>query len=108
MRKLLDQIRVIERIDQLVRLKCTGPPKELACKLEVSETTVYRILDAMKQFEAPIVYSMSKQSYVYENQVAFKFGFFSKELSLKEVKEIKAGMVLPEAFLQGCKNRLIF
>lgn len=91
MRKLSEQIRVIERIDQLIRLKCTGPPKQLAGRLEVSETTLYRILDGMKQFDAPIVYSISSQSYIYESQVSFKFGFFTKELSKKEARDVNAG-----------------
>lgn len=91
MRKLSEQIKVIERIDQLIRLKCTGTPKQLADRLEVSETTVYRILDAMKQFDAPIVYDISNQSYIYQTQVSFKFGFFTKELSFGEAREINAG-----------------
>lgn len=91
MKKLSEQIRILERIDQLIRLKCTGTPKQLADKLKVSETTVYRILDTMKQLDAPIAYNISRQSYIYEAPVSFKFGFYTKDISGEEARDIKAG-----------------
>lgn len=91
MRKLSEQIKMLERIDQLIRLKCTGTPKQLADKLEVSETTVYRILDTMKELDAPITYNIPRQSYIYEIPVSFKFGFYTKEISQEEARDIQAG-----------------
>ncbi|HYG40325.1 MAG TPA: hypothetical protein VD908_16970 [Cytophagales bacterium] len=91
MSKLSEQIKILERIDRLIRLKCTGTPKQLATKLEVSETTLYRILDTMRQLDAPIIYNISRQTYVYETQVTFKFGFYTKDISEGEAKDIQAG-----------------
>ena len=48
MRQLSKQIALLERMDQLVRLKATGRPKKLAERLQVSEATVFRIIDTMK------------------------------------------------------------
>jgi len=31
----------------------------------------------MRALNAPVVYDMAIQSFVYENEVGFKFGFFS-------------------------------
>ena len=74
--KLLESLERIERIDQMVRRKATGSPKTLAQKLDVSERSVHRLIDLMKNMGAPIFYSLSRQSYCYEESVEFKFGFY--------------------------------
>lgn len=104
MSKLSEQIKILERIDQLIRLKCTGTPKQLASKLAMSETTVYRILDTMKELDAPITYCIAKQSYIYERQVAFKFGFYSKELSGEEAEKIQGGGNFLGKYFAHCQN----
>lgn len=76
--KLLESLDRIDRIDQLVRLKATGTPKRLAQKLEISERSVHRLIDMMKNMGAPIYYSISRQCYCYEKDVEFRFGFYMK------------------------------
>ena len=74
--KLLKTIAKIERIDQLIRLKATGTPSQLAKRLSISERSVFNILNMMKELGAPIHYSGFRQSYYYEESVNFRFGFF--------------------------------
>lgn len=74
--KLLESLERIERIDQLVRLKATGTPKCLARRLEISERSIHRLIEMMKSMGAPIYYSISRQSYCYEKEVEFRFGFY--------------------------------
>ncbi len=76
---LIKQIALIQRIDRLVRLQATGTGEELAYKLGVSKTKLYRILNTMKQLDAPIEYDYSIQSFVYSESVGFRFGFFAKQ-----------------------------
>jgi len=64
--KFFEQMKRFERIDQLVRLKATGAPKELASKLNISERRMYDLINAMKEMGAPITYSHQRQSYYYE------------------------------------------
>lgn len=71
--KLLDQIRNLERIDQLIRLKATGTPTELAKKLKVSERTVYYFLNTLRDFGIDIIYCKHHQSYCYETRVFIIF-----------------------------------
>ncbi|MFV0238126.1 MAG: hypothetical protein ACK5HU_06320 [Flavobacteriales bacterium] len=94
------RVFLIERIDQLIKLKATGTPSNLAIKLKISEASLFRIINEMKELEAPISYCINTQSYVYENPVSFQFGFYTRELSLEEQREINAG--------QGFKNILNF
>ncbi|GLU45100.1 HTH domain-containing protein [Allomuricauda sp. NBRC 101325] len=91
MAKLMKQIEILERIDQLIRLKATGSPKQLADRLEVSEATVFRIIETMKEMKAPICYDLKRQSYLYTHQTQFKCGFYIEELKILEEKNLSGG-----------------
>lgn len=76
---LFERIRQIERVDHLIRRKSTGSPKEFASRLDLSERSVYNLLDQMKALGAPIYYCSSQRSYCYRDNVNFTFGFFTKD-----------------------------
>jgi len=80
MNSILKQIELMDRIDQLVRMKVTGTPESLATKLEISKAKLYRIIHIMKILKAPLVYNTSIQSFVYEDEVNFQFGFYNKRV----------------------------
>lgn len=65
----------IERIDQFIRLKATGTPKDLASKLNISESVLYETLATMKKHGAPIYYDRCLGSYCYEEPCMFEFRF---------------------------------
>ena len=77
--KLLESLSRIERIDQFVRLKATGTPTQLAQRLRLSERSIFNIIEMMKGMGAPIYYNKVRQSYCYQQDVEFKFGFYCKE-----------------------------
>jgi hypothetical protein len=80
----IDQIRRIERIDQLIRLKATGRPSEFARKLGISESQLYEILNVIKvELGGPILYSKSLQSYYYPRDIKFKCSFEENSESKK-------------------------
>ncbi|WP_281988969.1 hypothetical protein [Aquimarina aggregata] len=85
MQILIKQIEIIERIDQLIRLQATGTPETLAYRLAISKTKLYRILNIMKDLNAPILYDVAVQSFVYEEAVGFQFGFYEKEISTRKM-----------------------
>ena len=91
MRILIKQIELIERIDRLIRLNATGTPVELASRLKISRAQTYRMIEIMKELKAPITYDIGLQSFVYEESVGFKFGFFTKELNQSEIQSISGG-----------------
>lgn len=91
MAKLTRQIEILERIDQLIRLKATGRPKQLAKRLEVSEATVFRMIDTMKEMNAPICYDLTRQSYIYTETTRFKCGFYMEELDAKAERNLSGG-----------------
>ncbi len=77
--KLFETLQMIERVDQLIRLKATGTPTQLAQRLQLSERSIYNVIEIMKEMGAPIYYNRSRRSYCYEENVKFKFGFYFKE-----------------------------
>ena len=101
MAKLKKQIELIERIDRLIRLKATGSPKILAQKCHISEASLYRLIETIRELGAPVKFSHMHGSYIYTNDVNFLCGFFTRELSKKESKRVNGG--LNELNLNGKK-----
>ena len=58
--KFLEQMQLLERIDQLIKLKATGTPAELAARLGVSERTVYNILETLRDLGVAINYNKQR------------------------------------------------
>jgi len=55
---ILKQIALIERMDQLIRLKATGIPRTIARRLDLSESSFYRLIDTIKEMGAPVEFSV--------------------------------------------------
>jgi len=68
-------IENIERIDQLIRLKATGTPNELAQKLKISKRWVYEYIAEMKALNAPIIYDKVRKSFIYHSEGCFDMHF---------------------------------
>ncbi len=83
MNTLLKQIRIIQRVDQLIRLQATGTASALALKLGISKTSLYRIFKTMKALDAPVVYDPLQQRYRYLEDVRFNCGFYSNTVFRK-------------------------
>ncbi|PKV48447.1 hypothetical protein ATE84_0446 [Aquimarina sp. MAR_2010_214] len=79
MKIITKYIKIIERMDQLIRLQATGPPEDFASRLCLSKTKFYRMLKLMKKLDAPIIYDIDIKSFVYEEPVGFSFGFYAYE-----------------------------
>ena len=63
------------RIDQLIRIKGTGTPSELADKIGISERSTYEYIKLMKDFGAPVYYSRQRKSYYYKQEGRFLISF---------------------------------
>jgi hypothetical protein len=56
-----------ERILQLVRLRATGTPSELAMKLEISERSIKRIMHELRETGNNIIYDYKCVSYIKQD-----------------------------------------
>ena len=62
-------VRILIRIDEQIKTKQTGTPKQLAQKLEISERSVHYYIAFMKnEMKAPIVYDNKLGTYFYETE----------------------------------------
>ena len=77
-------VNKLDQIDQLIRMKATGQPHELAQRIKVSPSTVYEYLDIMKRIlAAPISYCHLSRSYVYDQDGKIHLGFKNNNLENK-------------------------
>lgn len=73
------KIKKCEKIDQLIRAKRTGTPKELAKKIGVSETYAKRLIGFLRaKYDVPIVYTLER-GYVYQKKGKFFVGWIDEE-----------------------------
>ena len=69
----------ITRIDNLIRMKATGTPAQLAERLGMSERSVYEYISLMKDLGAPIKFDSYRESYYYDEEGSFNISFFRKK-----------------------------
>ncbi len=88
---LYNYLNRIHRLDALIRQKRTGPPKELAEKLDISERWLYNLLEELKtELDCPIRYDRRSRSYVYEKPGKVVIGF-TKEMEPWQMRKVSGG-----------------
>jgi len=76
--------KYIERllyIDSLIRKKATGPAKQLARKLDLSERHTLLFLKEMKELGCPIKFCRKRNSYYYDTEGEVSVSFFNKHFA---------------------------
>lgn len=73
---LYQYLNRIRRLDALIRRRSTGPPAELADKLNISERWLYNLLAELREdLNCPIRYSRRFRSYYYAQKGRLRLGF---------------------------------
>ena len=76
--KAIDILQRLEQMDQLIRLKATGNPREFASRLGISQSMMYNNLDLLRALGGPVLYNKVAASYEYEYPVALQLGYTKK------------------------------
>ncbi len=63
--KLFEQIERINRLHELIKYRRTGTPGELAKRLKISTSMMYKVMEELRLRDAPIEYSKQLQTYYY-------------------------------------------
>lgn len=59
-------MKVIDRMNGLIRRAATGTPSQFAYRLNISESTLYNYLNILKyELNAPIAYCRYRKTYFY-------------------------------------------
>ena len=83
--KLKEKNEQVERVTQLIRLKATGTPDELAEKLKVCKRTLHNILATFKKEGIEVYYCSNRRSYCFKQNVYYYFGFSVDKVQLKGI-----------------------
>ena len=90
--RFIEKLKLIERIDQLIRLKGTGSARDLAKRLGVSKSTVYDILEVMRLMGSDIDYCSIRKSYFYNTDKILAIGFVDREKNETLLNELKGDL----------------
>ena len=80
-----------QKIDSLIQQQITGVPKDFAQKLRISRCHLYRLLDTMKNYGAPIKYNRKTQTFYYDTSFSLSDILPMNTLSSNKMKDIKGG-----------------
>lgn len=89
--KLLEQIERINRLHELIRYRRTGTPQELAKRLSLSTSMVYKLMEELKMREAPIEYSRQLGTYYYTSAFQMKIYMDFRPLEEEEERSFTGG-----------------
>ncbi len=69
----LERLQTLDRLHNLIRLKATGSPQQLAKRLQVSKRTIFNLLEDLRIFGADIAYCKYAHSYYYTEPIDLCF-----------------------------------
>jgi hypothetical protein len=84
----IEQVDALERLHNLIRLKATGTPEQLAERFNVSLGTINNWLKILRRKDLPVLYCRFRETYYYEYEVeVFLFVVKTKE----DLRKIQGG-----------------
>lgn len=90
-----ERVRLIKKLDDLIRRKYKGKSSEYAVKLEISSAALFRLLDYLKtSFDIPICYNKAHNCYEYCKDGIMYFGFLPANVLMEEqLKKLQGGSI---------------
>ncbi len=88
---IFEHIRLLESVHHHIAHKSTGTPMAFASRLNISERTLFRVLEELKDLGAEIVFHKERNSYIYQNEVSFSIRFRIDEKASNNTKGGKKG-----------------
>lgn len=74
----LEKLSLLERLDQLIRMKATGSAEQLARRLNISRSKVYELIQCLQSMDADVSYCKRRQSFYYETDKVLAIGFVER------------------------------
>lgn len=101
--KILSQLERHQQLDYLIKNQITGKPEDIAKKLSVSRSHLYRLIDILKDYGAEINYNRKEHYFYYKNPFVFKVLIPKTLLSITEMGKINGGFsknTVPSFFMR--------
>ena len=71
----------LQRLHSLIEHESTGPPREIASLLGISERLIYNLIEELKDYQAVIGYDRKRKTYYYEDDFKLKINISISVLS---------------------------
>ncbi|WP_010665111.1 hypothetical protein [Marinilabilia salmonicolor] len=84
------QLTRLQQLDRLIRMRCTGNAAELAEKLQVSQSSLFLLLQTAKELGAEIHFNHYRCTYEYEKTMRFVCGF--EVIDREKLHQARGGM----------------
>lgn len=95
-------------IDILIREHKTGNAEALADAVGVSPRTIYKYLDIMKKFGAPIAFNAMNKTYYYETEGSFVCAFTNGDQNKRDGREtMKLSMISINDLIQQMNKTMM-
>ncbi|MGC1205566.1 MAG: HTH domain-containing protein [Flavobacteriaceae bacterium] len=89
--KTLKNLERLQQIHQRIAQENTGTPKELANFMNISERSIYKLIEQLKDLTAPICYNRMSNTYYYNGDFELKINISVTALSNNEIIELFGG-----------------
>ena len=106
---LSQTIERLQVLHALILQKKTGTPEQLAKRLGVSRSCLYNLIEELRVFQMPILYSRKIESFYYEKEVKFDLNLEIRIMNNEDLININGGNLtffVPSNFLDGTKLSL--
>jgi predicted transcriptional regulator len=90
----MKNLKTLERLQQLhqrILQENTGTPKELASYMNISERSLYKLIDELKDLKASICYNRVRNTYYYCDDFELRVTISVTALSNNEVIQVFGG-----------------
>ena len=101
---LSQTIERLQVLHSLISQKKTGTPEQLAKRLGVSRSCLYNLIEELRVFQIPILYSRKIESFYYEKEVKFDLNLEIRIMNNEDLININGGNLIffvPSNFLDG-------
>ena len=109
----MKSLKTLERLQQLhqrILQENTGTPKELASFMNISERSLYRLIEKLKDLNASICYNRVRNTYYYDKDFELKVSISVTALSQGEIIEVFGGsyFLKKNSLLQGYGSECVY
>jgi len=110
----MKNLKTLERLQQLhqrIAQENTGSPKELAKFMNISERSLYKLIEHLKDLTAPICYNRINNTYYYTGDFELQINISVTALSNNEIIQLFGGsyFLKKNILLQGlCSEHIYF
>ena len=87
----IKNLKRLQLLHLLIENEQTGPPRDLANRMHISERVVYSLIEYLKDFKANICYDRRRKTYYYSDDFQFKVNISVSIKSNNETIEVFGG-----------------